>query len=1376
MNRIYQGRVSRAELLDEKGNVASPLEWDGCGALWDHHVLFQDAVNYYTVCLLAMAQPGNPLWATREKLNAEGEDDLMVWRPFRRRGVTRSGMRDSVAKYFTPEDVHPTPMDCFSAALSGNECATTEEGRKILDEGLMQILRACTGAAGCKQSAPVFLPRLTSPDYKGSYAGDTTTLARESERERLPFVLYAPDTTPESSALDAFGVHSIALPNEKKPKFYGAEAISKLRAMIAEWRERQPDSREDWARLEATVGALPESFEIPGYAATSAKNEVKFRLFAMFFFRHVERSEFTLGLLRATTRKPETGALVPEARVLEAGTSDPIRRARGERGFVFRAFTSLSCWGGNAGGRPQWVEFDFAAFEEALKALHQVEAKKKVRDDARKLKEAQHDYQRARSRKWKVAGDCEGEGVRPPILEGDPRIERLTEVVDVDLREEYEMSEGVSVKYGLHPRTIRGFRDLQKKWSEKAKSAPYSAKLSATLLDELRSFQKDNPNIVGSVGLFEELLKEANWIIWREPSAEQEAAWRAAAKLPEGGEFARDPLQALTDERELLEEIERLKGPIRFTPADAVHSRRQFYFSDVTALDKKGRLRHDRQTLETEVAVKHGAKWERKWVRMEFNAPRLLRDQLNNEGGREAAWQQAMMAALGVSTGLLKNGRKASFADCAAVALMPELDELGALRILLNFPLTLDGEAIAKQIGRAERWDTLQFGGTHKKSYWLRWRKTWIDEKKERKKAPPAPWWRSDMPFRVLSVDLGQRDAGAYALLEASPGKAPKKESRKLGTAEGREWWATVRATGMLRLPGEDAMVLRQGKLQEEFSGKRGRMATDAEWLEAREICEALGLKANDILGEDPQRYSFPEMNDRLLFALRRAQSRLARLQSWSCIAHSETKPKRREKIVAQIEEVEEDPLNLKALVEAHQWPVLTETLRVAIEAVRAGIRRELVRIANRIQPLRGRDWEWVPRPNDARNFHLRQTEHGTGDNKKWLAGQRGLSLKRIEQLEGLRQRCQSLNRAMRQEPGQPAKLGRDKRGIELPDPCPELLERLEALKEQRVNQTAHLILAQALGVRLCAHTTDAATRAVTDIHGEYERIPGREPVDFLVLEDLDHYLASQGRGRSENSRLMKWSHRQILGKLKQLCEPYGLRVLETAAAYSSKFCSLTGVAGFRAVELNPDSRNEFPWKKHLDRLADPERAAKLSREEREESQSVKQLFDELDRLNGDLLKKRPARPKWRTFLAPQQLGPLFVPMVGKPMQADINAAINLGLRAIASPEADDIHVRIRAKHDGNRFVVRAENEREKARWGSNPPEIVVPDEASRKKLLTEAHVNFFTDTGRIATFDRAEIVGFPLPLVSGRGLWGMVNQFNWRRCEEINSRDDVPM
>lgn len=46
MNRIYQGRVSRAELLDASGKpFETPPPWAGIDGLWAHHALFQEAVN-----------------------------------------------------------------------------------------------------------------------------------------------------------------------------------------------------------------------------------------------------------------------------------------------------------------------------------------------------------------------------------------------------------------------------------------------------------------------------------------------------------------------------------------------------------------------------------------------------------------------------------------------------------------------------------------------------------------------------------------------------------------------------------------------------------------------------------------------------------------------------------------------------------------------------------------------------------------------------------------------------------------------------------------------------------------------------------------------------------------------------------------------------------------------------------------------------------------------------------------------------------------------------------------------------------------------------------------------------------------------------------
>src|SRR5206468_1478598 len=145
-----------------------------------------------------------------------------------------------------------------------------------------------------------------------------------------------------------------------------------------------------------------------------------------------------------------------------------------------------------------------------------------------------------------------------------------------DLATEYAMSEGLEVQYGLHSRAIRGFRDARKMWNEALKPGQgYSVAAREQLWKLLTDYKKENTEIIGSPVLFDALVEEANWIIWREPDAATLKEWRKAAKLPDGAEFCDDPLQALTNERELLADIERLRDPIRLTPADPVHSRRQ---------------------------------------------------------------------------------------------------------------------------------------------------------------------------------------------------------------------------------------------------------------------------------------------------------------------------------------------------------------------------------------------------------------------------------------------------------------------------------------------------------------------------------------------------------------------------------------------------------------------------------------------------------------------------------------------------------------------------------------------------------------------------------------------------------------------------------
>jgi hypothetical protein len=1370
MNRIYQGRVSKVEILNGKNSDVQSLEnWQS--VLWQHHELFQDAVNYYLLALLALARdPANPATAIRNRMD-DPASEHQIWNSFRRRGQTRRGMRDSVSKYLFSNKSEPTLEECFSAVLEGNT-----ENPDVLDLALQELLDECDGDGAIQQEGRSMFPRFCWPGFTGAFPYDAAGGIRETGEARLSSELHSLQTSKEFQTF-ADEVSLMWVVNRDKTgenftdekarqrlqkaithflqAFGNAKATSQMGDSVRTFLNSKTDAESALLNLRQVVAKLAvESLPI----IPPNNRGVSDRIEGCLLFKHFP-SEFTAELLKtafplkeAEKQSKKKDEKEKKNRKFLRFENDPIELARGKRGYVFRAFTSLSCWGTDNPNFPAWKEFDVAAFKEALKALHQIESKGEERDKERERLLQRHAFMRGKIKTWKASSELEEN--EPDVLAGDPRIERLESLLKTELADEYEMSEGETVEYGLQPRTIRGFRDLKREWNKIVKPGePFTTDAKDALLAALRNYQKENPNIIGSVRLYEALVEKENWLVWQEADAGTLEKW---AKQ----NFASDPLEALTEERQLLRDVERLKQPIKFTPADAVHSRRQFYFSDMTDLSVKKRFDAQKQTIEVPIAIKHCAHWKQQLVKIYFSAPRVARDQLldeTNEDSQTARWQQPMMEALGLSLKLTKKDKEVSLADCTAVALMPEELASGDRRILLNFPITIETNTLIEGLNKAATWES-QFAAFGDDNFYLRWPKDKWPAGKE-----VNAWYRRLTAFSLLSVDLGQRDAGAFAVIGATTGKPPHSASRFIGDAAGKAWQATVRATGLLRLPGEDAKVFRDGRWQEELYGERGRSADESEWTEARQMCESLGLNPDDIVGGDPKWFSFPELNDRLLFAARRAQTRLARLQSWSWMAADES---RREKIREAILAADEDELALKAPAEKSLWPVLAERLVTEVNRLRKLIPQQLVVLANRMLPLRGRRWEWVMRKDDSGCHLLRETDSGTDTKEKKVCGQRGLSMERLEQLEELRRRFQSLNRALMQTPGQPAGLGKSKRGIELPDPCPDLLNKTDQLREQRVNQTAHLILAQALGVRLRTPRKDPELRERHNIHGEYESF--RPAVDFIVLEDLSRYLSSQGRARTENSRLMKWCHRAILLKLKQLCEPYGLKVLETNAAYSSRFCSRTGVAGFRAVELTPDARKDFRWRKHLDRLEKAARGEiKLDREARVESEYVKHLFDMLDQLNAS--RKEAGKPL-RTLLAPVAGGPIFVPMQGHTTQADINAAINLGLRAIAAPDCHSIHIRIRTERKDKTLRIRTGSQREKVRWEGKNPAIQMNKPADLASLTGDRQPNFFPDATSIALYDRAIISGIELPFASGRGLWGTINKLQWTRVNKINN------
>ena len=123
--------------------------------------------------------------------------------------------------------------------------------------------------------------------------------------------------------------------------------------------------------------------------------------------------------------------------------------------------------------------------------------------------------------------------------------------------------------------------------------------------------------------------------------------------------------------------------------------------------------------------------------------------------------------------------------------------------------------------------------------------------------------------------------------------------------------------------------------------------------------------------------------------------------------------------------------------------------------------------LARRILPLRDRIWKWEScRGENGESCRLVQ-EPARHPARVRICGQRGLSFARLEQLEEFRKRIQSLNRNLMRRAGAAPQRPSEMRELRIPDPCPDVLRKLNQMKENRINQTANLILSQALGLRL---------------------------------------------------------------------------------------------------------------------------------------------------------------------------------------------------------------------------------------------------------------------------------------------------------------------
>lgn len=796
MNRIYQGRVVAVETCSKKTSKSKHFvpessnivnDWED--VLWEHHQLFQDAVNYYLVALLAMAtQPNNKLFKIRQEI-AKENSELQIWRDFRRQGLLRSGLCRSVAPYLTPDDDQPSLEKCFNAILSGNTSSP-----EILDACVQQVLNTCKtkNAKAIQQESKSNFPRLCDPRYKSSYPRDKA--CKDDNQQKAAKYLSSLQPPYDMEKIRQYLQFKwFANISKDKAPTSGKEAKEKLEEALQFIAQSNKGVASIQERLSERIKTLSDDIEIPAYIASSVKYAYKPRCFAYFLFEFVEQTDETFLALRdslpglkakkqeqGTTRKSDLDNMVSE--------EDPIKLARGNQGCVFKAFTSLSGWN-QTKGPFACKQFDINAFAEALNALHQIDKKEDEREKERRRLEAKLRFMQGEEDEWK-SGDTEED--EPPRIAGDPRIERLKHLLEIELASEYEMAEGESLPYGYQERTIRGFKDLRKEWRKVVKPGDgFSKDKQDRLREVLREFQTNNSERIGSVTLFEKMIDRENWIIWREPDVETAQGWSDR-------NFADDPSAALLKEHECKERIERLNEPVRLTPADPVYSVRQYPFSDWQTSCK-----HEPGQLSVRVmcAMRNpdNGLLEPREIRLRYSAPRLIRDRLRTQGDENISnvqWLQPMMEALVPDQDLSQDLRK------APVFLMPVTSISGKRAFYLNFPITIDPKSLGEALGNRRFEHKQDFIGMNNKHFYLRWFSN---------KGKTPPQWTQWVSFTCLAADLGQRDAAAYAIVEAKRDPGAQDAFRKIGGTDGHGWGAILRQTGLLRLPGEDAMVWRGG-------------------------------------------------------------------------------------------------------------------------------------------------------------------------------------------------------------------------------------------------------------------------------------------------------------------------------------------------------------------------------------------------------------------------------------------------------------------------------------------------------------------------------------------------------------------------------------
>jgi len=273
-----------------------------------------------------------------------------------------------------------------------------------------------------------------------------------------------------------------------------------------------------------------------------------------------------------------------------------------------------------------------------------------------------------------------------------------------------------------------------------------------------------------------------------------------------------------------------------------------------------------------------------------------------------------------------------------------------------------------------------------------------------------------------------------------------------------------------------------------------------------------------------------------------------------------------------------------------------------------------------------------------------------------------GLSLTRIATIKALYQ----VQKAFRTRP-EPDDLRKNipaKGDDALRDFGRSVLDVMEHMREQRVKQLASRIAEAALGVG----------RVKRFAGGKDPKRP-REQVDrpchAIVIENLAHYRPEETRTRRENRQLMTWSSSKVRKYLAEACQLYGLHLSEVNAGYTSRQDSRTGAPGIRCQDVPVQKFMQSPsWRREV---------AHAEKKHAEGKSEARERF--LCDLNAKWKGREAEWEKAGTVRIPLNGGEIFVSAgpckccerndrngpAG--LQADLNAAANIGLKALTDPD-----------------------------------------------------------------------------------------------------------